>query len=374
MKKLIVSCLAIILSLLVAVFPASAKNNSSQNKLIHSPTGKGVNQLVASASGGRTPLIFDDDGSQDGMTALSYLLANPKFDIKAITLCQGIADPATFVGNFERMLGRLGVSTDIPLGIGRSEALSGHNTYPQFIRDGAVTFWSPFVKLPETAPTYKTKPAAKLIVETIKKSPEPVTILATGSLTNIAEALRLDPGIIKNISVIEIMGGSVYLPGNLGVVPEPPFSTNKVAEFNIWVDPVAAQEVFKAGEKGLKIQLTPLDATHEISFSREDQQAWLATKTPESEMAAEFLDFALTVIQSGNDPNPVWDLVAAINLAEPNFSPETPLHLEVDTKTAPGENQGQTYVVPNAPPNIYVSLKPSFDNLSFKAGELFSSL
>ena len=377
MKKIFAFCLAIILAMGVATFPASAQNYCSQNQGFNSgtncSTGEGFSQLIASASLPRTPLIFDDDGSQDGMTALSYLLANPKFEIEAITLSQGIADPATFIGNFERMLGRLGVS-DIPIGIGQSEPLAGNNTYPQFIRDGAVTFWSPFVTLPDTAPSFKTKSAAKLIVKTIKKSPQPVTILATGSLTNIAEALRLDPTIIDKISIIEIMGGAVFLPGNLGVVPEPPFSTNKVAEFNIWVDPVAAKEVFKAGEKGLKIQLTSLDATHLISFSRADQQAWLATGTPESKMAAEFLDFALTIIQSGNDPNPAWDLVAAINLAEPDFSPETPLHLEVDTTSDPGATQGHTYVVPDLPPNVFVSLKPSFDNLPFHPDQLFSYL
>jgi hypothetical protein len=198
--------------------------------------------------------------------------------------------------------------------------------------------------------------------------------LSTGSLTNIAEALRLDPSIINNISVLQILGGAVFVPGNLPVLPDPPFSTNTVAEFNIWVDPVAAQEVFKAGERGLKIQLTPLDATNKIEFNRKDYEAWLTTPNSESKLAAEFLDFALTVIASSNDPNPVWDLVAAINLSEPNFSPETPLHIEVDTTSAPGSTQGQTKVVSGLTPNVLVSLNPSFNNISFNASQVFSSL
>ncbi len=122
----------------------------------------------------------------------------------------------------------------------------------------------------------------------------------------------------------------------------------------------------------MKIQLTPLDATNQIEFSREDQQAWLATGTPESLLAAELLDFALTVIQSDNDPNPVWDLVAALELSEPDFSPETPLFLEVDTMTAPGASQGQTRAISGKAPNVLVSLNPSFDNLSLSQGETFS--
>ncbi|BAY62591.1 inosine/uridine-preferring nucleoside hydrolase [Calothrix brevissima NIES-22] len=317
-----------------------------------------------------TPLIIDDDGSQDGMTALAFMLENPKFDIKAITIAQGIAQPEIFVNNLAKMLTRLG-NTDIPVGIGRSTPLEGNNAFPDFIRDGSNTFWAPFVTLPDEAAPIQKQDAVDLIIETLKNSPEPVAILATGSLTNIAEALRRDPSIIDKIKVVEILGGAVFVPGNLPVLPFPPFSTNKVAEFNIWVDPVAAQEVFAAEKKGLKIQLTPLDATGKIEFNRDDYEAWLLTGTAESKIAAEFLDFALTVIQSGNDPNPVWDLVAAINLSEANFSPETPLHIEVDTKSDPGATQGQTKAMAGLSPNALVALDPSFDNLPFSTSSLF---
>ncbi|MBD2608343.1 nucleoside hydrolase [Scytonema hofmannii FACHB-248] len=318
------------------------------------------------------PLIVDDDGSQDGMTALAFILNNPKFSVEAITISQGIAlPPEGFINNLARMLGRLG-DTDIPVGVGRPDPLSGNNTYPEFIRAGSDTFWAPFVTLPDTVPSIQTQSAASLIVETIRNSPEPVAILATGSLTNIAEALRLDPSIIDNIAVVQILGGAVFVPGNLGVLPEPPFATNAVAEFNIWVDPVAASEVFAAGERGLKIQLTPLDATNQISFDRGDLEAWRATGTPESVLSSEFLDFALTIIQSGNDPNPVWDLIAAINLSETDFSPETPLSITVDTESDPGATQGQLIVVPDQPPNILASLNPSFDNIPYSPSELFA--
>ena len=320
-----------------------------------------------------TPLIIDDDGSQDGMTAIAYMLANPEFDVEAITISNGIARPEIFDDNVLRMLDRLN-DLDVRVGVGRSTPLEGDNEFPDFIREASDTFWSPIVSLPESVPDVETEDAVDLIIETINNSPEPVAILATGPLTNIAEALRQDPGIIDNIEVVQIMGGAVFTEGNLPVIPEPPFSTNTVAEFNIWIDPVAAQEVFDAGEAGLKIQLTPLDATSDIEFDRQDYQAWLDTGTPESTIAAEFLDYALTVIQSDNDPNPVWDLVAAINLAEPEFSPETPLHIDVDTESDPGDTQGETEAVDDLPPNVLVSLDPSFDNLDYDADEVFSYL
>jgi purine nucleosidase/pyrimidine-specific ribonucleoside hydrolase len=322
-----------------------------------------------------TPLIFDDDGSQDGLAALSYMLANPKFDLKAITMSHGVARPESedFQMGLKRMLGFLD-ATDIPVGIGSAEPLTGDNAFPDFIRNDAEKFYAPFVTLPEEVPDIEFGTAAELLVETINNSPEPVAILSTGSMTNMAEALRIDPGIIDNISVLQIMGGALFVPGNLGVIPEPPFSTNEVAEFNIWLDPVASQEVFQAGENGLNIQLTPLDATNKIEFTREDYEAWLATGTPESILAAEFLDFSLVVVGGDVNPNPLWDMVAAINLSESEFSPETPLHIEIDTESAPGETQGQTQVIAGLPPNTLVSLDPSFDNLPFNASNLFAYL
>lgn len=331
--------------------------------------------MQVKASDSVVPLIFDDDGSQDGMTALAYVLANPKFDLQAITVSQGIARPEIFADNLAKMLTRT-EDTDIPIGIGRSTPLEGSNEFPDFIRDGSDTFWAPFVTLPEEAdPNVVIRDSAvDLIIETINNSPEPVAILATGPLTNIAEALRRDPSIVDNIEVVQIMGGAVFVEGNLPVLPFPPFSTNLEGEFNIWVDPVAAQEVIDFGEQGLKIQLTPLDATNQIEFGREDYQVWLDTGTPESVIAAELLDFALEVIQSDLDPNPVWDLVAAINLSEPDFSLEIPLHIDIDTESDPGDTQGKTKAVEGLPPNILVSLNPSFDNLDFDTSEVFSTL
>jgi purine nucleosidase/pyrimidine-specific ribonucleoside hydrolase len=322
-----------------------------------------------------TPLIVDDDGSQDGLAALAYMLANPQFDVQAITMSHGVARPESedFQNGLKRMLGLLD-ATEIPVGIGSPVPLSGNNAFPGFIRNDADNFYAPFVTLPEEIPSIEFESAAELIVETVKNSPEPVAILSTGSLTNIAEALRLDSSIINNIEVLQIMGGAVFVPGNLGVLPEPPFSTNTVAEFNIWVDPLAAFEVFEAGEEGLKIQLTPLDATNKIAFDREDYEAWLATGTPESILAAQLLDFSLVVVGGDVNPNPLWDMVAAIDLSESTFSPETLLHIQVDTESAPGPTQGQTNAISGLPPNVFVSLDPSFDNLPFNASEVFSYL
>ncbi len=162
-------------------------------------------------------------------------------------------------------------------------------------------------------------------------------------MTNIAEALRRDPSIVENIEVVQIMGGAVFTEGKFTrtsrsaffpLIPSPSLISGST--------PVAAQEVFDAGEQGLKNSAYSPRCYQRLSNSiAKTIKAWLDTGTPESTIAAELLDYALTVIQSDNDPNPVWDLVAAINLAEPEFSPETPLHIDVDTASDPGDTQGQ---------------------------------
>ena len=353
-------CSKLALLMITTLFTAIAIASSTSDK-------------AYSATISTTPLIFDDDGSQDGFAALAYMLANPQFDVEAITMSHGVARPENedFQTGFKQLLGRLN-ATDIPVGIGSPVPLSGDNAFPGFIRDDADRFYAPFVSVPETVPDIEFTTAAELIVETVNNSPEPVAILSMGSLTNIAQALRIDPSIANNISVVQTMGGAVFVPGNLGVVPEPPYSTNEVAEFNIWLDPLAAEEVFNAGESGLNIQMMPLDGTDTVEFTRDDYRAWLEAGTPESTVAAEFLDFSLVVVGNDVNPNPLWDMVAAINLSEPNFSSEVPLHIEVDVDSSPASTQGQTVAVEGLPPNALVSLNTSFDNLSFDASELFS--
>lgn len=321
-----------------------------------------------------TPLIVDDDGSQDGLAALSFLLTDPKFEMKAITMSHGVARPEnpTFQKGLKRMLGYLN-ATDIPVGIGSSVPLVGNNAFPDFVRSDPDKFYSPFVTLPEEVPDIEFKSAAQLIVDTVNNSPEPVTIFSAGSLTNIAQAIRIDPTIVNNIGLLQIMGGAIDVPGNLGITPEPPYSTNTTAEFNIWLDPVASQEVFEAGSNGLKIKLTPLDATDQIAFSRADYQAWLDTGTPESILAAQFLDFSLVVVGGDVNPNPFWDMVGAIDLSEPNFATDRSLHLQVDTTSPPGGTQGKINVLANLPPNADVSFDPSFENISFDSDTLFSA-
>ena len=294
------------------------------------------------------PMILDDDGSPDGMIALAYMLQNPKFNIKAITVVQGEAHPDLFAKNVMRLLARI-KRTGIPVAAGRSSPLVGKNAFPDQWRTDSDNFWG--VSLPSAAESVQPISAAQLIVKTLKKSPQSVTILAIGPLTNLAEALRLDPSIASKIARVQIMGGALYVPGNLTEYPTTAYNTT--AEWNIWVDPIAVQEVFSAG---LSLYLTPLDATNQVKMTRADGAAWRATGSAEGILASDLLNWFFTkLIARESFSN--WDTVAAINLSEPSFCSIIPLHLDV--LTTPGDHQGRILTDSSKPPNVNVCLNPN---------------
>jgi pyrimidine-specific ribonucleoside hydrolase len=291
------------------------------------------------------PVIVDDDGSPDGVTALLYFLSYPRFDVRAVTISQGEAHPELFAGHILQLLAGLG-KPDIPVGAGRSTPLEGNNAFPDPWREASDRFWD--IDLSPASVESASVPAAELIVDTINNSAEPVLVFVSGTHTNLAEALRSDPGIGKNIRDIYIMGGSVYKPGN--IKSDWPSIDNSVAEWNIWVDPLAAKEVF---ESGLPLHLIPLDATQQVVWTQADISGWISSSAPEGELAGKLLQMMLND-WSANGVY-IWDLVTAVQASNPTVCPEVSLRINIITD--PGAEQGRTEVSQGTP-NVLVCLDP----------------
>jgi pyrimidine-specific ribonucleoside hydrolase len=306
--------------------------------------------LPTPSAQGPIPIIVDDDGSPDGMIALLYFLRNPLFEVKAITVSCGEAHPETFAGHLVRLLAGLGRS-DIPVGAGRATPLKGGNAFPAPWRQASDGFWG--IDYPEGQVSLEAVPAAELIIDTIRGSAQPVIVFVSGTHTNLAEALRLDPGIIGNIRGVHVMGGSIHVPGN--IKSDWPAIDNEVAEWNLWVDPVAAREVFSSG---LEIHLAPLDSTDQVLWTESDARTWASSGSPEGSLAADLLKWMLTSWSSSGVY--LWDLVAAIQTTDPSLCPEVPLSLEVSVATGPG--QGQT-VDTDGTPNVAACLEPNSEQL-----------
>ncbi len=299
---------------------------------------------VPQPEGELVPLIFDDDGSPDGMIALLYLLRHPRVQVRAITVSCGEAHPAVFAQNLLRLLARLGRS-DIPVGAGRETPLEGNNAFPDSWRRGSDSFWG--VQLPAAEGKAKAVPAVDLIVRTLRESSEPVVLFVSGTHTNLAEALRLDPSIAAKVRLVQVMGGAFYVAGNLH--SDLPSNPNTVSEWNIWVDPVAASEVLAAK---LPMRFVGIDATNQVRFSSADADALKSSRSPEGLVAA---DLMRSLVGRGGG-GPVWDAQTAVDLTDPGLTWTDAVHLEVIT--APGDQQGRTMPSTVRPANASIALIP----------------
>ena len=131
--------------------------------------------------------------------------------------------------------------------------------------------------LPEPAFAPQDCTAVELMAKTLRESPEPMTIVSTGPQTNVALLLNSHPELHAKIARIVIMGGAMGL-GNW----------TPAAEFNIFVDPEAAEIVFQSG---IPVVMAGLDVTHKAQIHREDTERFRAIGNPVSTIVAELLDF-----------------------------------------------------------------------------------
>jgi inosine-uridine nucleoside N-ribohydrolase len=306
------------------------------------------------------PVIFDDDGSQDGTAALAYLLSHPGVSIRAITISYGEAHPDVYVQHIARKLDELGIE-GIPLGAGQDAPLAGSNAFPDWLRESSNNFGG--MPIPNADQTYPVQDAAELIVATVNASPEPITIYLSGAQTNLAEALRLNADIAENIAGVYIMGGAVYVPGNIkGLTPE---SDNEVAEWNIYADPQAAKEVFASG---LPLYLVPLDATNQVTLDAEDIQPW-REGGPTADFAFEIYERELEIF--GGSDAATWDLMTAAIMLDPSLCGFASLPLDVIT--VDGATSGQTVVDEGSTPNVEVCLSPDANRIKENFRDVFSA-
>jgi pyrimidine-specific ribonucleoside hydrolase len=306
------------------------------------------------------PLIFDDDGSPDGTIALLYLLRNPRFDVRLVTVSPGEAHPEIFAGHLADLLAAVG-KTDIPIGAGSEFPMEGDNAFPEPWRENSDNFWG--ISLEKTYPPPQTVSAAEMIRDTLSASEEPMLVFISGTHTNLAEALRLDPTLKNHIRGLYVMGGSLYMPGN--IEHDWPEIHNQVAEWNIWVDPLAAHEVFTAD---LPLHLIPLDATSKVVWNTADAQTWKDSGTPEAGYASDILKWMLTSWSTNQAI--IWDLLAAVTMADPRLCPQTSLALDVNT--TPGPEQGQILVTQTTS-NAEVCLQPDISQVKLNVADIFTS-
>jgi purine nucleosidase len=187
----------------------------------------------------------------------------------------------------------------------------------------------------QTARSAESEPAAAALVRLAKENElqQDFTLIALGPLTNLALAVRLDPGFAARVSHLFVMGGAVHGQGN----------TSAAAEFNIYADPEAAQIVFSAGFKD--IALLPWETCLKNPLLWEDYSRLVALPTPKAQMFGT-ITRSLAALMKDQFHTPGYylpDLHAAAAAVDASIiTQEKPGILEVDT--ASGSGRGLTSV------------------------------
>ncbi len=229
------------------------------------------------------PVILDTDMSPDSWLAVLFLLQRGDVDVKAITIAgTGESHSNSGVRNAHR-LAALTSRPDVLITGGRETPLGGGHRFPLLMR--WVIDRMMFMRPPPSPRPLLRQNAVDLLASTILSSPQKVTLVAVGGLTNTAEALLAHPTLVDNLEMICIMGGAIDVAGNIQeIVPK---HANAVAEWNIYTDPHAASVVFRSGAP---ITLVPLDATNLIPVTDAFRERLHADRTtPAAEFAYKVL-------------------------------------------------------------------------------------
>jgi inosine-uridine nucleoside N-ribohydrolase len=290
-----------------------------------------------------TPVILDVDPGHDDAVALMLACGHPGLDLLAVTTVAGNVPLEKTTRNALRVLSLVGC-TDVPVGAGASEPLArplhtAEDIHGKSGLDGPE-------EIPESTFEPDERGAVELIAATLRTSPEPVTLVPVGPLTNIATFLREHPELRDRIARISLMGGSIGL-GN----------TTPAAEFNIYVDPEAAREVF---ESGLPITMSGLDVTHQADAGPDERERLRATGRVGGVVAG-FLDFFSTAYEGvfGFDAPPLHDPVAVAAVIEPGLLKTRPMRVDIECESdlTRGETVCDFYGVTGKEPNVAVGVE-----------------
>lgn len=275
----------------------------------------------------RRKLIMDVDPGHDDAIAIMTAARIPSLDIVGLTVVSGNSSLEQTVRNTLNICSKLDLDIPVYQGMDRpmirerylsSDSLG--DVHGDSGLDGPV--FGP--------PTKKLQPghAVNFICDTIRQSPEKITLAASGPLSNLGMAIRLCPDILDNIAEIVLMGGSL---GSGNVTP--------AAEFNILADPDAAHVVFSSG---VPLTMMGLDVTRQALAYPEEVEQIRALGTVGSRFFCDLTDFfAKTQYEVfGWEAPPIHDLCNIVYLADPEIFDF--IHCRIEADRQPGLNYGRT--------------------------------
>lgn len=300
----------------------------------------------------RHKVIVDTDMGWDDVLSLLYLMKNPHIDILGVAVT-GCGETDLRWGTIiAKTLMELGNQTQAKVAVGTSTPLKYDHVFPQSFKNDMNDIMGLLGTLnPEMTMEIDPRPAWQFIAETLDDSREKITILSLGGFTNLAKMLEIYPDAdTGQIRQVVAMAGAVFVDGNVAALNNASpdwdqgliYSTNYAAEWNVFVDPVAAKIIF---DSEIPLTLVPLDACDYVVLNPDYAQT--ITATDAIAQLAKAIFEQKTGGHNEGIPVPIFDPLATMIMA--GGMKEYQSHhrfLDVNTTDSEQDNQcGKTFVV-----------------------------
>lgn len=259
-------------------------------------------------------IVIDTDPGLDDAIALLLALAYPEhLNLAGVTTVAGNQTIEKVTANALAVLSFAGAR--VPVAAGAREPLEAELAVASRIHgDNGIGG----VELPSPAYGADPRPAGAFLSDLLETSKTPVSFVAIGPLTNLAQLFRARPDLKTKIGTLSVMGGSVTA-GNM----------TPAAEFNFWADPLAAAEVFQSG---VPVVMSGLDVTHR-AYITVDEVAQLDQRGPASQLAARLIrGYAGRYERAGLPGAAIHDACAVAALIRPELFTGADLRVEIETK------------------------------------------
>ena len=285
-------------------------------------------------------VIIDCDPGQDDAVALFLALASTDdLDVLGITTVAGNV-PLALTQRNARMMCDIAGREDLRVFAGCERPLELDPITAEYIHgntgiDG-VSVFEPKTPLQE-------QHAVDFIVEALLDSKEPVTLVPTGPMTNIATAIQREPSVLRNVEQIVSMGGAMREGGN----------RSPSAEFNILVDPHAADIVYNCGRP---VTAMGLDVTHHVLSTRERVARIRELDNEVAEATAGMLSFfhRYDTKKYGSEGAPLHDPCTVAWLLRPDLfaTKRCNISVEKDSELTMGHTAVDFWHVTDRPHNV----------------------
>lgn len=263
-------------------------------------------------------IIIDTDPGQDDAVAILLALASPELELLGITCVAGNV-PLELTAINARKVCELAGAPHVPVYAGCDRPLAHDLVTAEHVH-GKTGLDGPPLPAPQMA--LQPDHAVDFLIDTLRTQ-EGVTLCPLGPLTNIATALSRAPDIAPRIARIVLMGGAYFEVGNI----------TPAAEFNIYVDPEAAEIVFKSG---VPLTVLPLDVTHKALVTAPRNAAFRALGTKVGQQVAGWTDFFERFDREkyGSEGAPLHDPTVIAWLLWPEIFEGREINVEIETQSA----------------------------------------